>query len=47
MEKLSVSFFLSPPVTVNLGQSAAGTDGKSIEASDLYYRSYSTHSQCV
>lgn len=26
-----------PPVSVNMGQAAAGTDGKSMEASDLYY----------
>lgn len=41
MESLFRSFvplvIKPPPVSVNLGQSAAGTDGKSVEASDLYY----------
>lgn len=51
MESLFRSFvplvIKPPPVTVNSGQSAAGTDGKSVEASDLYYRLLNQLTVCL
>lgn len=51
MENLSpsvVSLVIKPPpVTVSPGQSAAGTDGKSIEASDPHYRLLDHLTECL